>query len=272
MRRIFVLMVAAATIAMVKRSAAILVLLIVMTVGGNLFSAKAQGCGNGDLFGPYGALSSGTVLASSNSALPIVGVGRLDADGQGQLTAQVTTVTAGQQTFVTLNGNYTMSDDCSFTAKLTNSQNQTFNYSGVYSNDEVRMIQSDPGQVVTVIAKPITRINGCVMADLTGTYVATFSGTLVLSGAALPYSTVAKVTATSDGKVTVIGLTNAGVASIPTTASGTGNVNADCTAIISATDSSGTTNLLAVLVDRGREVMAIVTNPGATVSGGGRRQ
>jgi hypothetical protein len=236
--------------------------------------AKSSGCTNGDLYGAYGALSSGTFTVPGVGAIAGVAITRIEADGEGNVKGELNGMGAGVPVRFTTSGRYTMSDDCTFTLRLTSSEGQTTNYFGVYTVDEILLNQTDTGWIAPIIAKPVTRWNGCQLADVAGSYALLATGSVLAGPLAGPLANVSKVTVAANGILTGNGTFAAAQVGGPLSYSaGAVTVNPDCTLSIRARDSLGLDNtFFGVTVDRGREVYFIFTNLGMAVSGTARRQ
>ena len=105
--------------------------------------------------GLYGILSTGTVVTpppgSSIPAGPFATVGIMEVDKNGNAIVDLTRSFNGTITSETLPGMLTLNEDCTGTAVFGGVR--TFNIVVVDQGNEIQFIQTNPGTVVTVVAK-----------------------------------------------------------------------------------------------------------------------
>jgi len=123
-------------------------------------TAAANGNGHGsnrcrlrDLEGGYGIFANGFVVTPPPGvpAGPFATVGKMDVSQDGTATVVLTRSFNGLITQETLPGNLTINEDCTGTATFGGVR--TFDIVSVNGGDELQFIQTNPGTVVTVIAK-----------------------------------------------------------------------------------------------------------------------
>jgi hypothetical protein len=110
-------------------------------------------CKLSKLEGSYGIFANGTVVTPPPGlpAGPFATVGTMEVEDDGLATVILTRSFNGLITRETLPGVLTINDDCRGTAVFGGVR--TFDIISVDSGDELQFIQTNPGSVVTVIAK-----------------------------------------------------------------------------------------------------------------------
>lgn len=116
-------------------------------------SGNGNGCRLHDLRGSYGIFANGTVVTPPPNvpAGPFATVGRMVVNDDGTATVDLTRSFNGTITRETLPGVLTVEADC--TGTLTFGGVRTFDFVAVDNLRELQFIQTNPGTVVTVIAK-----------------------------------------------------------------------------------------------------------------------
>lgn len=121
-------------------------------------NAPAQpACSNATLNGSFGYTNTGTILAGPDAG-PFGGVGRQTFDGKGNTLATATVSVNGNIFHVTIKGTYFVNSDCTGSMVLTVTAGpETFtNHVDlvlVQGGNELHAINTDPGSVITTIAK-----------------------------------------------------------------------------------------------------------------------
>ena len=118
--------------------------------------ASDKGCSNNTLRGTYVQTGTGVITAPPDQAGPFANVGTLFFDGNGVLTGVI--VVNGSSAEATEIGTYKVNPDCTGTYTV---QIDPF---GITSNaffaidtngDELEIIVTDPGSVITCVAKKL---------------------------------------------------------------------------------------------------------------------
>ena len=125
------------------------------SANGNSNNDQSNGrrCRLRNLEGAYGILATGTVVTPPPGvpAGPFATVGTMEVNEDGNAAVKLTRSFNGVITRETLPGILTINDDCTGTAVFGGVR--TFDIVSVDGGDELQFIQTNPGSVVTVIAK-----------------------------------------------------------------------------------------------------------------------
>ena len=123
-------------------------------------SAKAQdkGCSVASLRGTYAQKGTGVITAPPDMAGPFANVGTLVFDGNGGVTGTLFVSLNGNSAQVTETGTYKVNADCTGTysvqlAPLGITSNAFFVIDDNW--DELQILPTDPGGVITCVAKRI---------------------------------------------------------------------------------------------------------------------
>ena len=123
-------------------------------------SAKAadKGCSNNTLHGSYAQTGTGVITAPPDQAGPFANVGALFFDGNGGLTGTLVVSQSGMSAQATETGTYTVNSDCTgtYTVQIApfGITSQAF-FAIDTSGDELEIIVTDPGSVITCVAKKL---------------------------------------------------------------------------------------------------------------------
>ena len=117
------------------------------------YDNNGSGCRLRDLRGRYGIFANGTVVTPPPGlpARPFATVGRMVVSDDGTASVDLTRSFNGTITRETLPGVLTVEEDC--TGTLVFGGVRTFDFVAVDNLRELQFIQTNPGTVVTVIAK-----------------------------------------------------------------------------------------------------------------------
>jgi len=113
----------------------------------NAHADEDRTCALGSLEGPYGFISTGTLIAVG----PIANVGVITFDGEGNLSQHLTNSRNGVIMPVDVTGTYTVNPDCA--GSWTISNGNTANFVIVAGGSEVLFIRTVPGTVITGILR-----------------------------------------------------------------------------------------------------------------------
>jgi len=121
-------------------------------------NATNKGCSNSMLRGSYAQLGSGVITAPPDQAGPFANVGTLVFDGNGGLTGTLVVSQSGVSAQAIETGTYTVNPDCTGTYTV---QIDPFGITSQASfaiaagGDEIEILSTDPGAVITCVAKKL---------------------------------------------------------------------------------------------------------------------
>jgi len=121
-------------------------------------AAKAQGkgCSNYTLRGTYAQIGTGMITAPPEMAGPFANVGTLVFDGNGGLTGGLVVNQNGSTAQATETGTYSVNSDCTgtYTVQIAPFGITSQAFFAIDANgDELEIIVTDPGSVITCVAK-----------------------------------------------------------------------------------------------------------------------
>ena len=206
----------------------------------------ANVCGRDDVRGPYGFQLSGITTISGESK-PAVSLARLVFDDDGKINGYSSVNFDGLLLGNPVTGSYEAGSDCKLSFSLQDDSGAFQHFSGAIApgGSKVEIRQTDPDTEVRGIMK--RTMDSCQLATFKGRYNFSLSGTTSNEGA--------------------IDADGAGHIKITEKALGDGafEVDADCIVRIQL-GTEDPINLRGILVDGGKEILAIQTDPGKTVS------
>jgi len=222
------------------------------------------------LQGPYGFQLSGDTAITGDSK-PVTALGRIMFDGDGAMSGYSSVMFGGFLLGNPVTGTYDAHSDCTVSWALQDDSGGFQHFSGTFTPDGKRVDfrQTDPGGAQHGIMERSK--DDCKVADLQKSYTFTLSGSSFPMAAGEVSSTVGlKGTMASDVngnfKLTIEG-------NSPATADVTVNLESDCTMQLEFSvpvedGGTGTSmKLRGILVNDGKQILAIQTDPGWMVSG-----
>lgn len=228
---------------------------------GSLAAFGADLCGASDVSGSYGfQLSGTTTIGGLDRPAPIASVGRLTFDGSGNVSGTTSVNFNGYFLGNPTTGKYELKPDCSVTLSLQDPSGgyQHFTGKSAQGGGRVEITQSDEGAGARGVM--VRSAENCNAQSFSGSYNFSMSGNstpLASGGPAGITSVKATVMADGNGTLTVVG----GAAQ----ASGTYTVDSDCFVemdlTVSGADVSASSKLRGTLVNGGKEMLAIETDP-----------
>jgi hypothetical protein len=120
--------------------------------------ASDKGCSNNTLRGSYAQTGAGVITAPPDQAGPFANVGTLIFDGNGGLTGALVVSSNGTSSPATETGSYTVNSDCTgtYTVQIAPFGITSQAYFAIDTNgDELEIIVTDPGSVITCVAKKL---------------------------------------------------------------------------------------------------------------------
>jgi hypothetical protein len=218
-------------------------------------------CEPGKLEGAYGFQLSGRTTISGASK-PVVSVGRLVFDGEGGLSGTSSANFAGYFLGNPVTGKYEAHKDCSITWSLQDDSGAWQPFSGTLTPDllSARFRQNDPSGPQNGILQKVAA--GCSVASLAPRYSFSLSGNVIPMN---PGDAPRRISTTGILETDPAGSLKLTVGDAA--GSGTITIDSDCVAQIALNLPSGDTMALrGVLVDSGKRILAMETDPGAAVS------
>jgi hypothetical protein len=120
--------------------------------------ASDRGCSNYTLRGTYSQSGTGVITAPPDQAGPFANVGTLSFDGSGGLTGALVVSSNGSSSQATETGTYTVNSDCTgtYTVQIDPFGITSQAFFVIDTNgDELEIIVTDPGSVITCVAKKL---------------------------------------------------------------------------------------------------------------------
>jgi hypothetical protein len=233
-------------------------------IGGLTFTSQAQPvdvCNPAQLQGAYGFQLSGLTTISGTSK-PVTSVGRLIFDGHGALSGEASANFAGYFLGNPVTGKYEAHTDCTITWSLQDDSGAWQAFAGTLTPDllSAKFHQNDATGPQNGTMQKVAE--NCSVAGLAERY--TFS----LSGNVIPMNTgdvPRRISATGIAEPDAAGALKLTVAD----AAGTGTIaiDSDCVSQIALSLPSGdSVALRGILVNGGKRILAMETDPGAAVT------
>jgi len=242
----------------------VLALTAAITVAAALATpAHADACDPAKLSGAYGFELSGQTTISGDSK-PVVSVGRLVFDGHGVLSGYSSVNFAGYFLGNPVTGVYEAHTDCTISWSLQDDSGAFQHFTGKLTpgDSSAEFHQSDPGGAQNgVLQKVAAECSAAGLASLYSFGIAGSTTPMIPGDVARRISAAGSMEPDAAGnlKITVPGT------DMPT--AGTITVDSDCFAQISmALPSGDTVNLRGILVNSGKQILAMQTDAGATVT------
>ncbi len=248
--------------------------LLALMSGVSICAHAADVCNPADLQGAYGFQLNGETTISG-SAKPAESLGRLVFDGEGAVSGASSVKFAGLLLGNPVTGTYEAHTDCSVTWSLQDDSGAYQHFSGTASPDglRVRFRQTDPGGMRQGLLLR-TAAQECKLTDFQSKYAFTIAGTFVpmteAGGQAGAVSKIAVKGAMAEDSNHHFQLKVED--KTPYIADVAISIEPDCGVDMSfalAPPEGGAPAAIAlrgILVDKGKQILAIQTDPGAMVS------
>lgn len=230
-------------------------------------------CSTSTLNGTYYYLLAGDIL-SGGGFYPYSEMGKLVADGQGNIAGSSNASVGGTLSSYSLAGSYSVQSDCSGTLTLkANSQPEAPVTFQITDGGEGAVISySQQSAVVVGRAYRSDGAGQCLTASLNGRYAYLLAGTQYVSGNAYFYSQAGNATADGNGNLSVNATVNFNGTTATTAAAGTYSLSSDCSGTAKVTNQSGTANYSVAIVGSGDSVIFFDMDTNLTVSGTAEQQ
>ncbi|SPE31069.1 conserved hypothetical protein [Candidatus Sulfopaludibacter sp. SbA3] len=218
--------------------------------------------------GAYGVQLSGTTTISGERK-PVALVGRLVFDGTGTVSGYVSVNYTGLLLGNPVNGTYEAHEDCSLTWSLQDDSGAFQHFAGTMASDlvHIQFHQTDDGGARQGVMVRTPKV--CSAATFLKRYTYTISGSTTPM---LPGETAHAVSSNGVMEVSEGGNFTITADGPHAPSKGTLNVDSDCITNIALALSVGDAGatvamkLRGVLLDEGKEILAIQTDPGTTVT------
>jgi hypothetical protein len=225
-------------------------------------ACAADVCDPAKIGGAYGFQLSGHTTISGDSK-PVVSVGRLVFDGKGGVSGYASVNFAGYFLGNPVTGAYEAHDDCTIAWSLQDDSGAYQHFTGKltpdYSAGEFH--QSDPGGAQRGVLQLVAP--KCSAASFAALYTVGIAGSTTPMN---PGDIAHEVSAEGSVEPDTAGNLKIAIHNAPSTA-GTITVDSDCFAQITMTLPSGDSiSLRGILVNGGKQILAMETDPGATVT------
>lgn len=233
--------------------------------------AQAQ-CSNTSLNGTLFYTLSGTIKAG-NATLAYQEMGKVTADGNGNLVGTTTTSTAGVLAIgLPVNGTYSIQANCSGTGTLTSTANsaqlalQLVNGGGLTLASVTTSGSSELADGRIYRAANATG-SQCGNGTLTGAYGALITGGTFVGATRTAYDLDAQLLFDGKGGVTSTGVLTTGTSpGSPLTGTGTYSISSDCSGLAQITTNFGTGNFVVARI-QGGTLLIMETDGGTTING-----
>jgi hypothetical protein len=230
--------------------------------------ARAAVCDPNNFQGPYGFLLTGTATIG-NAPRPAAAGGRLVLDGSGKLSGVASTNFTGLYLGNPVTGTYEAHNDCSVSWDLQDDSGNFQHFQGTMSGDGSRITfrQTDAGGARN--GTMLRTADSCTAASFRGNYRLTASGnTFDVDTGSISGAIAVRGLLTADGAGNVAFSPATQFAPAPV---GTYEFEEGCLVHLAMELAAGDNetalmNFRGVLVNGGREVIGIQTDPGTTVS------
>lgn len=234
----------------------------------SLCARAADVCNPRDLEGGFGFQLNGRTNISGESK-PAVTLGSLAFDGDGGVSGTASVKYSGLLLGNPVTGTYAASTDCNVTWSLQDDSGAYQHFSGIATPDgrRVRFRQTDPGGAQDGLLVR-TAAPDCKSSDLRTKYAFTLSGTMVPMTQVAPSNSVHAKGVMEQDSTHHFRLTLDDQSATDVDLS----IESDCTMDmglvlpIEGDETAKPLKLRGILVDAGREILAIQTDPGAVVS------
>ena len=226
-------------------------------------AAAADACNPSKLVGAYGFQLSGDTTISGDSK-PAVSVGRLVFDGHGILSGYVSANFAGYFLGNPVTGTYEAHDDCTIDWSLQDDSGAFQHFSGKLTADysAAQFHQSDPGGAHNGVLQKVAA--ECSVKGLAPLYSFGIAGSTTPMN---PGDAPRRISAAGSVEPDAAGNLKITIPGGGDPQAGTITVDSDCFAQISmALPSGDTVNLRGILVNGGKQILAMETDAGAAVT------
>jgi len=214
-------------------------------------------------------MASDAASSGPASRAPVVGIARLNLDGDGNLSGYSAISLNGVWLQGNVSGSYAVNQDCSATFTITDASGNAEHFGGtiVGQGDSALMMQTDAG---TGVSGTLKRVRGfCQTSDVFGSFGLQYSGS-VLAQADGGYSSVGIASLDGQGNITTAESRYSAGSYSQMSSAGTVVINSDCTASITlASNGASPTsmNFLALVSFDQKQLVFIQSDAGTATNG-----
>lgn len=225
-------------------------------------------CTNAIFNGTYYYVLSGD-LASGNTFYPYAELGKLVADGQGNVSGQSQASVGGLLSGYSLVGKYSVQANCSGTLTLTvNSQpGPPITFQVVNGGEGAVIAESQQSAVVAGRAYRSEGVGQCQNGSLSGGYGYLLTGVVYISGTAYFASQAGSVVSDGNGNLSAVSTVNTNGTTVTGNSTGSYSLGSDCSGTARITGPGGTANYAIAVFENGQGIAYLETDANATVSG-----
>jgi hypothetical protein len=225
-------------------------------------------CDPGQVQGPYGVQLSGETTISGELR-PVISLGRLIFDGYGGLSGYSSVMFAGLLLGNPVTGSYEVRSDCKMSWSLQDDSGAFQHFKGVVTpgGKRVQFQQTDPGGAQRGIAARTS--NECTTSNLQKKYEFTLSGSSIpMLPGEVSRSVAAKglITADDSGNFKLTLRDHSATTDVTVTVESDCIVHLELALPAEAGETTTLMKLRGILINDGKEILAIQTDPGSTVS------
>jgi hypothetical protein len=228
-----------------------------------LSAQEVDVCNPAHLQGAYGFQLSGRTTISGSSK-PVASIGRLEFDGHGVLSGTSSVNFAGYFLGNPVTGKYEAHDDCTLSWSVQDDSGGWQHFEGRLTPDlsSAQFRQTDAGGAQNGTMQKVSPT--CSTNGLAQRYGFTVTGTVIPMNPGDPAAH--RIESAGTAETDPAGALKLTIGS--TTGTGTISIDGDCIATVALTLPSGDTLALrGVLVNSGKRILAVETDPGTTATG-----
>jgi uncharacterized protein (TIGR03437 family) len=226
-------------------------------------------CTNATITGTYYYVVGGDV-ASGGGFYPYAEMGKLVADGQGNVSGRSQASVGGSLTSYILAGTYSVQTNCAGTLTLTanSTPSAPVTFQVLNAGEGAVIAYSQQSAVITGRAYRSDGAGQCGNGSLSGGYAFLLTGVDYISGSGYYYSSAGNVVSDGNGNLTsVVSTVNVNGTTATGSATGSYSLESDCSGTARVSGSSGTSNYSVAVVENGQGIVFLETDTNTTVGG-----
>lgn len=230
-------------------------------------------CTNSTLNGVYYYLLTGDLL-SGNLVYPYAELGKLVADGQGNVSGSSHASIGGSISAYTLSGTYSVQSSCTGSMSLSVNSQAASSLAFQIANGglEALVSFSSSSGVIAGRAYRQTASSGtiqCSTASLSGSYAYLLTGVVIQGTTGFFYSQDGSATGDGKGNLSATGMANVNGNTLSSTGQGPYSVSSDCSGTATVRNQNGTANYFTAVAEDGLALLFMESDAGYVVAGVG---